>query len=169
MEMSGRHTMEQAPPPAAVEPRTPTERPPLESFEPRGVQTADCSIQRFTSQIQSAILLLLDAAACAKDVHADSLQFAVELSALRRLGLTRNECRWLVAKGLARHFCETTTSDAECRIFQPCANLSLTRRSCFVIADRGVAYANAMLRAQPRRASDERPAASRSGNGSLAD
>jgi hypothetical protein len=98
---------------------------------------------------------LADAAACAQDVGADVWQFSVELSALRRAGLTTNECRWLVAKGLARHAREVTAPDADRRIFQNYSNLALSRRTCFVIAERGIAYANALLRSQPRRRSTD--------------
>jgi hypothetical protein len=114
-------------------------------------------VHRFTPRIREALTLLADAAACAQDVGADVWQFSVELSALRRAGLTTNECRWLVAKGLARHAREVTTPDADRRVFQNYPNLSLSRRTCFVIAERGVVYANALLRSAPRRrASDAR-------------
>jgi hypothetical protein len=114
-------------------------------------------IPRFTPRIREALQLLADAAACAQDVGADIWQFSVELSALRRAGLTANECRWLVAKGLARHAREVTASDSDRRIFQNYANLAFSKRTCFVIAERGVLYANALLRSMPRRrASDVR-------------
>jgi hypothetical protein len=114
-------------------------------------------VHRFTPRIREALTLLADAAACAQDVGADVWQFSVELSALRRAGLTTNECRWLVAKGLARHAREITTPDGDRRVFQNYPNLALSRRTCFVIAERGVVYANALLRSAPRRrASDAR-------------
>src|SRR5262249_54147023 len=53
-------------------------------------------VPRFTPRIREALQLLADASACAQDVEADVWQFSVELSALRRAGLTTNECRWLV-------------------------------------------------------------------------
>jgi hypothetical protein len=114
-------------------------------------------VHRFTPRIREALTLLTDAAACAQDVGADVWQFSVELSALRRAGLTTNECRWLVAKGLARHAREVTTPDGDRRVFQNYPNLALSRRTCFVIAERGVVYANTLLRSAPRRrASDAR-------------
>ncbi|HET6326814.1 MAG TPA: hypothetical protein VFG04_19205, partial [Planctomycetaceae bacterium] len=114
-------------------------------------------VPRFTPRIREALQLLADAAACAQDVGADTWQFSVELSALRRAGLTTNECRWLVAKGLARHAREVTAPDADRRVFQHYTNLALSKRTCFVIAERGITYANALLKSQPRRrASDAR-------------
>jgi hypothetical protein len=118
-------------------------------------EATEIVVPRFTPRIREALQLLADAAACAQDVGADVWQFSVELSALRRAGLTTNECRWLVAKGLARHAREVTASDADRRIFQNYSNLSLSRRTCFVIAERGIAYANALLRSQPRRRSTD--------------
>ena len=118
-------------------------------------EATEIVVPRFTPRIREALQLLADAAACAQDVGADVWQFSVELSALRRAGLTTNECRWLVAKGLARHAREVTAPDADRRIFQNYSNLALSRRTCFVIAERGIAYANALLRSQPRRRSTD--------------
>jgi hypothetical protein len=114
-------------------------------------EATDVVVPRFTPRIREALQLLADAAACAQDVGADVWQFAVELSVLRRAGLTTNECRWLVAKGLARHAREVTASDSDRRVFQNYTNLALSKRTCFVIAERGVVYANALLRSAPRR------------------
>jgi hypothetical protein len=118
-------------------------------------EATEIVVPRFTPRIREALQLLADAAACAQDVGADFWQFAVELSALRRAGLTTNECRWLVAKGLARHARETTASDSDRRTFQNYSNLALSKRTCFVIAERGTAYANALLRSMPRRRSTD--------------
>jgi hypothetical protein len=114
-------------------------------------EATEIVVPRFTPRIREALQLLADAAACAQDVGTDIWQFSVELAALRRAGLTANECRWLVAKGLARHAREVTTSDSDRRVFQNYANLALSKRTCFVIAERGVVYANALLRSAPRR------------------
>jgi len=106
---------------------------------------SEIAIPRFTPQVRAALLLLLDAAECAQDACTDVWQFSIELSALRRMGLTKTECRWLVAKGLAKHACENTTHEADRRTFLPYTNLALPKGTCFVIADRGAAYAMALL------------------------
>lgn len=98
-----------------------------------------------SGRIQIALGLLVEAAKCAGDVGADVWQFSVEVAALRRAGLSTTECRWLTAKGLAKHACEITTNDSENRVFQPCSNLALPRRACFVITERGIAYAKVLL------------------------
>jgi hypothetical protein len=88
-------------------------------------------------------------------VGAELWQFSVEISALLRAGLTTNECRWLVAKGLAKHACEMTTPEADRRVFQPCTNLALPKRTCFVITERGMACSTELLRSQAKRPGTE--------------
>lgn len=104
------------------------------------------AVTAFTRQIQSALQLLHNAAAYAEDAQTDLWQFSVELGALHDLGLTVCECRWLIAKGLAKHARETTTNDTDRRVFQRCVNLSLPPRTCFVLGERG----KALLCVQPR-------------------
>src|ERR1700722_19539496 len=53
------------------------------------------------------------------------------------------EALQLLATAPARHAREVTASDSDRRVFQNYANLALSKRTCFVIADRGVVYANA--------------------------
>jgi len=110
---------------------------------------------RFTPAIYSALALLLDASSCAADVGADAWQFSVEINALLRAGLTTSACRWLIAKGLAKHACETTTNNGDRRVFQPCTNLALPKRACFVITDRGITCANELLRSGAKRHAGE--------------
>jgi hypothetical protein len=120
-------------------------RPSLRSAE---TSTPDIASSRVTPEIRSALLLLLDAAERAQDAGTDVWQFSVELSVLREIGLTKNECRWLVAQGLAEHACEHTTHNANRRTFQPYANLALPEGTCFVIAKRGAAYADVLLQSE---------------------
>jgi len=112
-------------------------------------------VARFTPAIYSALALLHDASSCAADVGADVWQFSVEISALLRAGLSTSACRWLIAKGLAKHACETTTNNGDRRIFQLCANLALPKRTCFVITDRGIVCANELLRSGAKRHAGE--------------
>jgi hypothetical protein len=142
------------------EPIKPTERLPAkplaktltENDHLAGSSRPDISAQRLTPTIRSAIWLLKDAADCADELQRDRWEFSVELSALHRLGLSVNECRWLLATGLAKHACETTSSHAVRRIFQPCANLSFPKRTCLVISERGLACATTVLRGERRSA-----------------
>jgi hypothetical protein len=141
-----------------------------EVTETRSVNVGASAHARFTPPIHSALSLLMDAATCAQDVGAEVWQFSVEISALLRTGLTTNECRWLIAKGLAKHACEMTSHDSERRVFQPCTNLALPKRTCFVITERGMSCTTELLRASAKRQSaDHHPAAASvrhvSGNG----
>jgi hypothetical protein len=122
-----------------------------ELAERRPVQFGPSPVARVTPPVHSALSLLMDAAKCAEDVGAELWQFSVEISALLRSGLTTNECRWLVAKGLAKHACEMTTNDADRRVFQPCTNLALPKRTCFVITERGMACTTELLRSSAKR------------------
>jgi hypothetical protein len=103
--------------------------------------------ERFTPEICSALFLLLDAAECAQDGRTDVWQFSIELSVLLEMGLTKNDCRWLIAKGLCKHACESTTHQTIHRTFRPYANLALPSGTCFVISERGAVYAKALQRA----------------------
>ena len=131
------------------------------SAEHRGVHANPSTVARFTPPVHSALSLLMDAATCAQDVGAELWQFSVEISALLRAGLTTNECRWLVAKGLAKHACEMTTHDADRRVFQPCTNLALPKRTCFVITERGMACTTELLRSSAKRQSRRSPSLGR--------
>jgi hypothetical protein len=142
--------MEHVSAPVLASPRT-VEATTEESTERRPVHVSPTTIARFTPPIHSALSLLMDAATCAHDVGAEIWQFSVEISALLRTGLTTNECRWLVAKGLAKHACEMTTPESERRVFQPCTNLALPKRTCFVITDRGMACSAELLRSAAKR------------------
>lgn len=102
-------------------------------------------------RIQAALSHLRDAAAFALDVGSDIWEFAVEISVLRRLGLTRSECRWLIAKGLVTHARESSSLDGERRVFRQCVNLSFPRRTCFVITPAGVSSLTTDVRSTPRR------------------
>jgi hypothetical protein len=131
-----------------------------EPIERRSPQGNENGAARLTPAIYSALALLLDASSCAVDVGADVWQFSVEINALLRAGLTTSACRWLIAKGLAKHACETTTNNGDRRVFQPCANLALPKRTCFVITDRGIACANELLRSGAKRHAGEQQRAS---------
>jgi hypothetical protein len=137
-----------------VAPRTPAQAVD-EPVERPSHHVNENGVARFTPAIYSALSLLLDASSCAADVGADVWQFSVEINALLRAGLTTSACRWLIAKGLAKHACETTTNNGDRRVFQPCTNLAIPKRACFVITDRGIACANELLRSGAKRQAGE--------------
>ncbi len=155
--------MERGQIPTALHPRRVTNTEPRGSALHLGSASGDL-FPRLTPKIRTALSLLLDAAACAEDAAAERWQFSVELAALCRAGLTTNECRWLVAKGMAKHACETTTHDADRRVFQPCTNLAIPRNACFVITEQGAALANELLQSVPQRRSTDAGPHSRNGH-----
>jgi hypothetical protein len=83
--------------------------------------------------------------------YADSLKaciwdFAVELPCLRRLGLSNNDLRWLVAAGLVNHAIETTSDSDTVRNFERPARLRFRKRTCFVLTPKGAAVGEAAFR-----------------------
>jgi hypothetical protein len=121
------------------------------------------SVPRLMLRIETSLRLLLDGAECAEDVGVDIWQFAIESSRLYQVGVTVNECRWLVAKRLLKHGTETTTDLADQRTFQSMTNLAFPSGTCFVLTDEGVAIARTIIQTDCRaRRTRVRPAVSRS-------
>jgi hypothetical protein len=102
--------------------------------------------QHLTPRIEAGLRLLLEAAEWAGDVGIDIWQFAVESSALYQVGVTVNECRWLVLKRLVNHGLETTDDFASQRKFQTPSNLAFPAGTCFVLTDEGIAFMQSLNR-----------------------
>jgi hypothetical protein len=60
-------------------------------------------IEELPARIRPALGLLLEAVHYAEQTSGDCWEFAVELDQLTALGLTCNDFRWLVRKGLVEH------------------------------------------------------------------
>lgn len=88
-------------------------------------------------RIRPGLLLLQDAYYYATELEQDIWDFAVEIESLHSAGLTKSDFRWLVCKGFVEHARETTCNGDDGRAFQPTANLSFTKRSCFVLTQAG--------------------------------
>jgi len=84
--------------------------------------------------------LLLQAHEYAHELDRDVWDFAVELSALHKTGLSYSDLRWLVCKRLVNHACETTSESDTCRVFGHRNDLALWERSCFVLTNSGVEF-----------------------------
>ncbi|HEV3416084.1 MAG TPA: hypothetical protein VG056_04705 [Pirellulales bacterium] len=93
----------------------------------------------FSPRIQAALAVLLEAYDYAQDLRLDPWDFAVELPTLRPLGLTNSDCRWLAGKGLVECAFELTLAGDERRSFRLCASLKLSKRTCLVLTEAGVA------------------------------
>ena len=100
----------------------------------------------FVARLQPALVLLLEARACAHDTGQDVWEFALEIAELASRGLGKNELRWLVHKGYAAHAVETTRDGRSGRRFRKPQALVLSTRSCLVLTDRGAAVARELQR-----------------------
>ena len=96
-------------------------------------------------QLTSGLLLLWNSAKLAKGLAADPWEFSVEWPELRRAGLTCNEGRWLIHRGLVRQAREVTSVSDEHRKFVPYASLSLTDRTCLVLTEEGCRFARPIV------------------------
>jgi hypothetical protein len=106
---------------------------------------------------ENGLRLLWDAHRYAQELDCNIWEFAVELPFLEDAGLTINQLRWLVHKGLAEHGREITGADDRSRKFQCGGPLIAHRRSCLVLTPKGVAEVTKMLQvdAQPSVRDDE--------------
>jgi hypothetical protein len=89
-------------------------------------------------RVKRGLSLLLTAYDYAVDLQRDRWEFATEMAALEHLGLTRNDFRWLVGKGIVQHAVEITVPGAASRQFQPQPELIFTATTCFVLTDKGL-------------------------------
>jgi hypothetical protein len=76
----------------------------------------------------------------ANDLGLDGWSFAVEIHVLRAEGLTDNDLRWLVCKGLVEHAGEVTALGDDARSFRETGRLRFCRKSCFVLTEAGTAF-----------------------------
>ncbi|NLX97026.1 MAG: hypothetical protein GXY83_12700 [Rhodopirellula sp.] len=92
-----------------------------------------------------ALRLLLEAQFYAADLRRSVWDFAVEISLLRKTGLTSNDLRWLLCKGYVEHGREMTVSHETSRTFRRSSGLTFARRTCFVLTESGVEFAQEAL------------------------
>ncbi len=85
-----------------------------------------------------ALALLLEAFEYAEQTSGDRWEFAVEIQHLRKLGLSRNDLRWLVRMQFVEHAREVTVRGNDGREFQSTGDLTFTKRTCFVLTPDGV-------------------------------
>ena len=91
----------------------------------------------------------------------DRWQFAISLTGLRRAGLDDTHLRWLMLEGHVEHGLEQTEPAATERQFQHPPNVCFTRASCFVLTERGRAFAQATASRRPTGATPSPKAAAR--------
>jgi hypothetical protein len=110
-------------------------------------------------RVRPAILLLLQAHDYAEQLRRDAWDFAVEIQTFKEQGLTCNELRWMLFRGLVKHGVEITKGVDNQRRFRGSTGPALHRRSCFVLSPAGLKFArltescatDGELRVQPAR------------------
>ncbi len=99
------------------------------------------SIGVLPPRIRPALHMLMEARQYAEQTSGDRWDFAVELEQLTTLGLIPNDFRWLVRNELVEHQREVTLETDDGRAFRPSGDLSFPDRTCFVLTDIGISYA----------------------------
>jgi len=99
------------------------------------------AIAELPARIRPALDILLEARQYAEQTSGDYWEFAVELTQLAALGLTRNDFRWLVRRGLVEHQREVTLDSDHGRAFRPTGDLSFPDGTCFILTPAGAAIA----------------------------
>jgi hypothetical protein len=87
--------------------------------------------------LRRALNLLRQGVCYAEELNRDIWDFAVEISTLRSVGVTNNECRWLVCRGYVEHGRETALDHEGRRQFQRCSGLKFFKSTCFVLTAAG--------------------------------
>ena len=100
------------------------------------------------TRIIPALGLLFEAMQYAEQTSGDPWEFSVELSQLTALGLTRNDFRWLVRKGLVEHQREVTPDGDNGREFCPSGDLTFPEGTCFILTGAGASIARGFYAAK---------------------
>lgn len=100
---------------------------------------------------KSILDALLQAFDCARDVEESPWSFAIEITSLRRRGVTETLLRWLAARGYAEHRLETTLPGDENRSFRRTGRFGFADSSCFVLTAAGAEFAGATLAGHDER------------------
>ena len=113
-----------------------------------------------------SLKMLLDAMMFARDVNRPAWDFAVEIALLNEHGLSHTDLRWLICSSYIESAVEMRCSENG-RSFQHGSELRLSRNSCFVLTDSGVAFVRELLGSTAAQSSPT-PAANPSASPSLA-
>jgi hypothetical protein len=84
---------------------------------------------------------LLEAREYARDLQTSIWDFAVELSSLRELQLTKSDLRWMLGRGLVEEAIEVTLMGDAQRSFRQPMRPMFSKRACFVLTSAGAALA----------------------------
>lgn len=93
------------------------------------------------SRLRTALVMLLESFNYAHDLQMDAWDYSVEFPNLTQLGLSSNDCRWLIARGLVEHAQEITSCHDDRRRFTRGSRLTFTSTTCFVLTEEGLGLA----------------------------
>jgi hypothetical protein len=119
--------------------------------EPVDYQGRSLTAERFHSSLPAerrdvltqALRLLYQAHSYALSSGVAIWDFAVEFAELRRIGLTLNDLRWLLACRFVEHADETTTPGCTSRTFQDLGGHFFGQRTCCVLTQGGLEFLRA--------------------------
>ncbi|HJT33427.1 MAG TPA: hypothetical protein VJ783_15395 [Pirellulales bacterium] len=100
-------------------------------------------------RVYRALASLVESYDYARDLGCDPWDFAVELTSLRRLGVTNWDCRWLEGKKYVQHAAELTMPGEPVRTFRQGGVLLFGKRTCFVLTEAGEHFARRICRESP--------------------
>jgi hypothetical protein len=91
------------------------------------------------------LTVLLEARLRATQSSRDSWDFAEEIQIFHAAGSRNSDLRWLVCQGFVDHAEETTQPGDPRRTFRPGISLAFTPRTCFVLTETGLTFAQQCL------------------------
>jgi hypothetical protein len=97
----------------------------------------ECEPLMSPAYLRPALDVLLQSLDYAVELDRDPWDFAVEIGALRRLGLSNSDLRWLLCKGWVHHATELSRPGAGGRSFTSVGQLVLNDLCCFVLTPTG--------------------------------
>ena len=98
-----------------------------------------------TDAVLGALRELLKAHEYAFDARFDKWNFAIEINAMTKFGLTDTDLRWLILKDFVQHKREASGQDDLGRCFENVNPLKFQSDSCFVLTSVGVGFAKELL------------------------
>ncbi len=95
--------------------------------------------------VEHGLIHLLQASRYAQDTDRPLTDFAVEIATLRKRGMSNSDFRWLLCKGYLTQVLDVTPIGKEVRDFRESRGLIFSRRSCFVLTDAGIEFAEQLV------------------------
>ena len=98
-----------------------------------------------TDSALGALRELLKAHEYAFDARCDKWNFAIEINALSKFGLSDTDLRWLIIKDFVQHKRDASGKDDLGRCFENVNPLKFQSDSCFVLTNVGAGFVNELL------------------------